>query len=91
LGLIPVLKLLSRIPAGILGYPEMTRISSLFQNSIFFPVAGDLNRNPEKTTKVEAKHFYGKKRVAARIEDLGDTNYLMKAADEWGEKRRKEK
>ena len=40
---------------------------------------------------VEARLFYGKKRKAVRIEDLGDTNYLMKAADECGEKRRKEK
>jgi hypothetical protein len=40
---------------------------------------------------VEAKIFYGKKRKAVWIEDFGDTNYLMKAADEWGQKRRKEK
>jgi hypothetical protein len=43
---------------------------------------------------VETMHFYGKKRKAVRIDELvdsGDTNYLMKAADEWGEKRRKKR
>jgi hypothetical protein len=40
---------------------------------------------------VEAKLFYGKKRKTVRIEDIGDTNYLMKAADEWGEKKKKAK
>jgi hypothetical protein len=46
-----VLKLMFRIPAEDLGHPEMTGISRLFWNSIILPVAGDRNRNPEKTTK----------------------------------------
>jgi hypothetical protein len=49
--------LLSGILAGILGHPEMTGLSGLFWNS-FFPVAGDRNRNPEKTTKQDSGSGY---------------------------------
>jgi hypothetical protein len=54
----------------------MTGISGLFRNSVFFSVAGDWNRNPEKTTKMSVR-LYLKQAIIEVERQWGNLNKVF--------------